>query len=126
MLSWHVPGLAWRARVPSGDPLFRGALPQCDARVPPVHEIPQLSGGNRLAPWPPLHYYLYFRTNLFLKLSNSGHFCVFCGIFSRRPYSIAISFPSLARKGRPAAQPNANTAVLKLLLSTDGSILAKA
>jgi hypothetical protein len=42
------------------------------------------------------------------------------------PHSIAISFSSLAMKGRRTARPNANTAVLKLLLSTDGSILAKA
>lgn len=76
--------------------------------------------------WPPSSLLsLFSNQSLFQAVQFRTLLCFLRNLLSA-PYSIAISFPSLARKGQPAAQPNANTAVLKLLLSTDGSILAKA
>ena len=48
-LYWHVPVLAWSARVRSGDLLSRGARRRRDARVRRFRGIRQLFGASHLA-----------------------------------------------------------------------------
>src|SRR5260370_18934456 len=71
-LYWHVPRLAWNARVRSGDLVYRGARRQHGARVRRARGMRQLFGESHLArlfPWLPWH----LRFVPFSTLSHKGH-----------------------------------------------------